>query len=205
MSNSSYFTLLRKSKENLQFSNKLIEEFIISKYNEMMFMNNNKATSVEEMQKEISNYYPITTFKYISIKNKNEYDVVFQFHFTSGFNVLKDEFNLNPYNKYSDIIIDLNLAKEMLIAIDYILSRDYSHKFEDILNNYYINVFGDLIPNFQYRFNDKPDLDEFESEELEKEGFYYLKKCRDIIAAYILIEKENTLNEAEYILLYSVA
>lgn len=205
MSNSSYFTLLRKSKENLQFSDKLIDEFIVSKYNEMTLLNNNKVSSIEEMKKEISNYYPINSFKYISIKDKNEYDVVFQFHFTSGFNVLKEEFNLNPYNKYSDIIIDVNLSKDMLCAIDYILSRNYSHKFEDILNNYYIDVFGNLIPKFQYRFSDKIDLDEYELEEMEKEGIYYLKKCRDILASYILIDKENTLNEAEYILLYSIA
>lgn len=207
MASGSYFTLLRKTKNNLKFSDKFIEEFIIHKYKEAAVFNTtlNVQTAIEDMKKGLCDYHQISTFKYLSLKDNYELDVIMELHFTSGFKILKEEFNMNSYNVNCIKVFDINLCKQMKIALDYILSRDYSKKFEDILDNYYIEMFGNEIPYFQYRFNNNfviPDGD-LESEELIIETDYYYKKLRDLFASYILIDRENTLNEAEYYLLYT--
>lgn len=59
MASGSYFTLLRKTKNNLKFSDKFIEEFIIYKYKESSVFNSalNPQTSVEDMKKDLCDYH----------------------------------------------------------------------------------------------------------------------------------------------------
>jgi hypothetical protein len=115
---------------------------------------------------------------------------------------------MNAYNKYGEKIITLPTAKEMVQAINYILSLKYSRQTELILNNYYINVFEDLYSPFYRRYSNykaENEDEDFQNETIEddKEGIYYLKKLKTTLDTYILLEQENSyINNLEHILIY---
>lgn len=115
--------------------------------------------------------------------------------------MLKDEFNLDSF-KNNELVIDVNMANEIKIAADYLLSRDYSLKFEDILNNYFIDLFGKLLPSYE-SFKSNEEIGE-DSNIFENEGRYFLKKTRMLMETFLYMEKEDSLNELEYKLVYQV-
>lgn len=193
----SYFYILRKTKYNKVYStsafNKIVEEkrWLYDDFKpEKLSLN------------DIQNYQILNDFKCISIQNKTEYDILLDAHFTSGFNCLIEEFNMNAYNKFGEKTIPLYMAKEMAQAVNYILSLNYSKQIELILNNPYLDVFETLYYPFTCRFIHS-DSKDAESNEFDKEGLYFLKKIKNVLDTFILLNDENSFNEeVEYVLVY---
>lgn len=165
MSRGSYFTLYRKRK-NDKVSAEIIEtlknEYF--EFNKKSFFNDNqdnemlkmdipllmhstfkaKCIEIDELNKESKLYYDIDGISY---------DKLLDFHFCSSFGCLIDRFRLDPYHfKNNSIFISKDEASKMLQAIEYVLSEDYSKKFESILNNEYVEIFGDGYSMFDDRF-----------------------------------------------------
>lgn len=138
----------------------------------------------------------------LSIKDKQYFNILLDAHFSSQFTELKDEYNLNPYNGTNQVVIDIHTAKEMLQAIKYLLSRNYSLGIEDILDNYWISVFSELLPSY-YTQNITDSEFINENKDIEQEGKYILTKFKTVLETYILLVNENCCNEYQYILLYS--
>lgn len=82
------------------------------------------------------------------------HDKLLEFHFGSSFTCLKEKFRTNAYVfSESSVIVSKAEAEKMLQAIEYVLSEDYSKKFEDILDNEYVEVFGRGFSKFDDRFS----------------------------------------------------
>ena len=205
MAAGSYFVLLRSINENEQYEDEYkVEDFKI-KYIEKNNFSKSGNFYINEFHK-----YPLKvdfdfdedkTYKWVSIRNRKIYDQIFKFNFISGYTTLKDEFNLDSF-KNNELVIDVNMANDIKLAIDYLLSRDYSLKFEDILNNYFIDLFGKLLPSYE-SFKSNEEICE-DSNIFENEGRYFLKKTKVLMDAFLYMEKEDSLNELEYKLVYQV-
>jgi len=199
----SYLIILRRNEFNKQYTKKAFNKLVDDK---RWLVDDFKPDKLE--LSDLQTFQKINDFKCISIQNRTEYDILLEAHFTSGFNCLIQEFNMNAYNKYGEKIITLPTAKEMVQAINYILSLKYSRQTELILNNYYINVFEDLYSLFYRRYSNykaENEDEDFQNETIEddKEGIYYLKKLKTTLDTYILLEQENSyISNLEHILIY---
>lgn len=206
MSSGSYFLMLRTSKS---IENEIVDKKEIQSYIDDF---NKKYTCIgfqsDTFEDKEFYAYPLTlehneinNYKWVSFKTGKIYDEIFCLNFLSDFAQLKEEYALDPFRN-SEMKISFGQAKEMLVAINYLLSRNFSLKTEDILNNHYIRVFGEMLPSYEAflngkRFYENNDLDENESR-------YVLNKLQSLFNIYIWMENENSLNECEYILLYHV-
>lgn len=165
MSSGSYFTIYRKCKNVVLEAEKLQalrNEYIDAVKNGLFGYNKDNAK--DDIPLLLHDGYKSNSYD-LECKNNNFYDNdgilherLLDFHFGSSFTCLKTEFNLNPYiNKESSVFISKDEASKMLQAINYILSNDYSKKFEEILNNKYVDIFGDGYSLFDDRFKQKKD------------------------------------------------
>jgi hypothetical protein len=197
MSFSSDFILLRKVKNSKPISN-IALQLIKKNWIKETFINTvdlNICQTVEFIRVEEESH------EFISTNNKCKYLEIMLTHFNSSLVVLKNFYNLNPYNEHSQITIDLVTAKTIKQAIKYLLSRNYSCEFEEILDNEFISVLSELIPIYKcIKLKQKNLLDE-ESE--SEEGFNILKRMLNILSTYISICEENYYDD-EYILIYNV-
>lgn len=193
----SYFYILRKTKYSKTYSNTIFNKIVEKK----RWLYDDLKTEKLKLE-DIQNYQLFDDFKCISIKNKTEYDILLEAHFTSGFSCLIEEFNMNAYNKFGEITIPMYMAKEMVQAANYILSLNYSRQMELILNNPYLEVFETLYQPFMMRFNSSNEYNE-EVNEYDREGLYYLKKVKQVLDTFILLNDENYFDkETEYVLIY---
>lgn len=159
MSSGSYFTIYRKH------TNKKVAQDVLDalkeqyrKSNQSSFSSSSKdpddfpilmhASFKSELQEDDENcsvYYD---------KDGVVHDKLLEFHFGSSFTCLKEKFRTNAYVfSESSVIVSKAEAEKMLQAIEYVLSEDYSKKFEDILDNEYVEVFGRGFSKFDDRFS----------------------------------------------------
>lgn len=207
MATGSYFILLRSINGNEQYEdNYKIEDFKM-KYTEKNNFSKSKNFYINEFHVHPlkfdfdSDFDENKNYKWVSIRNGKIYDQIFKFNFISGYTTLREEFNLDSFQN-NELVIDVNMANEIKIAVDYLLSRNFSLKFEDILNNNFISLFGKLLPSYEnFKLNEEICED---SNIFENEGRYFLKKTRMLMEAFLYMEKENSLNELEYKLVYHV-
>lgn len=82
-----------------------------------------------------------------------EHKKLLDFHFGSSFTSLKEHFRLNAYKfSESSTLVSKAEAAKILQAIEYILSGEYSKKFEDVLSNEYASILGEGYSPFENRF-----------------------------------------------------
>lgn len=177
MASGTIFTILRnKSDNNIFISDEVILEKVNSFGKEHNF-NFKEITSVNELHR----YHALGESTFIDIKEHKFVESIFSTNFCSSFTAFAEYFNLNAYSlKYDQEIITLNMAKEMLQALKYLLNEQYSKSFENVLNNPYIKIFSDY--SYAYYKWKNPETEAIEAE-FEK---YYLTDLHDILSAYIL-------------------
>ena len=161
MSSGSYFTIYRKCKSIVAPASKL--EAIVAEYKKssesslfssktenneadlpLLMHENFKAGCVYDDENDNHNYYD---------KSGVLHEKLLEFHFCSTFTCLKEHFKLNPYKfSESSCFISKDEARKMLQAAEYVLSNEYSKKFEDILSNEYVEMFGSGYSLFDSRF-----------------------------------------------------
>ena len=164
MASGSYFTIFRKSKSITLPADKL--EALKAEY---MKLNDNifpkedgKSCNIPLLMQEDFVY---SEYGLDKARSNNYYDKdgvlhekLLTFDFCSTFTCLKEKFNLNAYkNDECSAMISQDEARKMLQAIKYVLSGEYSKKFEDILNNEYVQLFGDGYSLFDNRFSKHKD------------------------------------------------
>lgn len=164
MASGSYFTIFRKSKSITLPATKL--EMLKAEYmkmNSSLFKEeDDKSSNVPLLMQEDFTYSDCEIDK---AKSNNYYDKdgvlhekLLTFDFCSTFTCLKEKFNLNAYkNSECSVMISKDEARKMLQAIKYVLSGEYSKKFEDILNNEYVQLFGNGYSLFDNRFSKHKD------------------------------------------------
>lgn len=161
MSSGSYFTIYRKTSRSVQAD---VLEAVREEYRK------SNASSLSTSSSEDKDDFPVlmnTNFKselqeidercneYID-KDGVVHEKLLDFHFGSSFTCLKDKFRTNPYKfSESSLIISRDEAEKMLQAAEYVLSENYSKKFEDILSNEYVELFGRGLSAFDDRFREK--------------------------------------------------
>lgn len=153
----------------------------------------------------IAKYLPIPKGEeiinlYVNMTTGEVFEDIFNMHFITDFTTLKEEWNMHSLNP--QIIVNVETAKEIVQAIEYILSGNYSEQAENILKNYYISVFGEHYPLYLLRY-DFGENKEIDSVWLRREK-YYLNKVKCALSAFIWLMNENTLNEYKYDLLYLI-
>lgn len=142
------------------------------------------------------------SFDYIMVENKTPYNVALEYNFNSIASSVKDVFveefgmySCNPQRKW--MVIDECVAREMLVAVDYILLEHYDKKIEDVLQNRFIESIGSMSGAYQkYDYNLRfPDDKEYSEEDHSDT----IKRFRTILSAFL-----ETCSEGGYILTATV-
>jgi len=196
MAHGSFFIILRYNNSiNKDLAQKVIDDNEILK-DEW----NGKTIDIND----VYDYFPVNikTHEYINIKNGKTYSELLNVHFNSVFRSLIEEFNMNPYNKTSQIILNYNITSKMIQAINYILSNNYNKDFEKILDNYYLKVFEDLYPDFYNRFNNNFE-EYYELKNENDEAISILNRVLHTLNTYKLMQDENDINKDEILLIYN--
>ena len=183
MSSGSYFTLYRKNEKAKvgQDVIKALEEEYYKSNKDGLF--NNKDDNALRADIPMLMCSSFTASDDIGEKNANgskfvfydkdgiRYDKLLEFSFCSTFSGLKKKLDLDPYSyKRASKIISKDEAKKILQAIEYVLSGNYSKKFESILRNEYIEALGNGYSPFDKRFNKVPN-----SVYIDKDGDGYIE------------------------------
>lgn len=206
MSCPSEFIILRK------YNNSIIpesqREFMYKKFMEdSLFSPNDYMTGNKLKDKDswVAKYLPIPKGEeaislYVNMTTGEVFEDIFNMHFITDFTTLKELWNMHSLNP--QILINVETAKEIIQAIEYILSGNYSEQVENILKNNYISVFGEHYPLYltRYDFGENKEID---SDWLRREK-YYLNKAKCALSAFVWLMDENTLNEYKYDLLYCI-
>lgn len=155
----------------------------------------------------------------------NPVDELISEYFISNYHELWDEFNLQGYNfGRSEYQISISEAKEISVAIKYLLNGEYSEKIEDVLNNKWIKIFGDEYPkyfNFYSTKNKKiyiekenddcwsinfgDDIIEREYQETNTEKELNMRSTLQILETFINLCNEYHEKYIDYMLIYSVS
>lgn len=213
MSSGSYFTLYRKNEKAKvgQDVIKALEEEYYKSNKDGLF--NNKDDNALRADIPMLMCSSFTAADDIGEKNANgskfvfydkdgiRYDKLLEFSFCSTFSGLKKKLDLDPYSyKRASKIISKDEAKKILQAIEYVLSGNYSKKFESILRNEYIEALGNGYSPFDKRFNKVPN-----SVYIDKEGDGYIVNFGDALSDAEAAEEDDgmefSLNQAKTALL----
>lgn len=231
MASGSFFTIYRKRKDKSVLAKVALDAI----KNQYYLSNKRSSFNGNKTDDELKSNVPIlmdASFKaeltkrddlpsYIFYDNDGyEYDKLLDFHFCSTFSCLKEYFRLDAYSfKNSSTLISKDEAKKILQAIDYVLSNEYSKKFEDVLSNEYVELFGAEYSPFVHRFDDasKPiyidknddgfvvrtgdDLYDREIAECDNDAIYNMKKTKACMEAFLRAE-DNSWDKQELILEY---
>ena len=205
MASGSYFVILRYNNDNKFYDKSIIDNYIVD-FKEYARNRFNSAVNIEKYQKLPLNlkfddmFDEPKEFRYVSIDTYKIYDEIGTFYFISGFTKLKEFYNMDAFRN-SEVEISLETAQEIKIAAEYLLNRDYSLKTEDLLDNYFIRCLGEQLPSYEHFIsgNEEP----FDNNDcFECEGRNFLRKTLDVMRTFIRLMNENSLNEAEYKLIY---
>lgn len=105
--------------------------------------------------------------KYILSTDGRSMDKLLEWDFTSGFDCLINEWNLSYYNfKNNEYIIDVETAKQLLAAAEYLLGGEYSDSIERSMNNPYIHILsegctGDCYWKYVHRKRNARKMEKF--------------------------------------------
>jgi len=96
-------------------------------------------------------YIPMD-FMYVDMETHEDVHKLISSDFPSTFSQLRNHWGLNPY-KYADgsRLVTKAEAKQIISAIRYLLSGEYSDKVENILDNEYIRILGEEYPKWSNR------------------------------------------------------
>lgn len=149
MSHGSWFLILRSNKSYVTAEQ--IDQFFKKNKN---ILNDSLFKKTKTLD-DICDYFSLDyqNHLYVNVKNRKLYSELLNVHFNSQFNQLKQFYNMNPYNKYCQLVLSYSQAKRMLQTINYIRLRKYDKDFQRILDSEYLNMFEDLDPIFEYRFS----------------------------------------------------
>ena len=107
MPSGSYFLILRHDVE--KYSDKDFEQLVKDNYNQ--WLKNDFNPGNDYTLDEIQEFQQVNDKMYVSVHSKKKYDLIMDAYFNSVFTCLKDEFNMNPYNKYGEHEISLSEEK----------------------------------------------------------------------------------------------
>ena len=103
------------------------------------------------IQKEDSPWMIQKEFRYVTKKDHKLCDLLLEWNFGSGFDCLKQEWNLSPYKfKYSQKVISKDEAEKMLVAVSYLLNGDWSASIEKTIGDKYLALFTDGYSGYSY-------------------------------------------------------
>ena len=103
------------------------------------------------IQKEDGPWMIQKEFRYVTKKDHKLCDLLLEWSFGSGFDCLKQEWNLSPYKfKYSQKVISKDEAEKMLVAVSYLLNGDWSASTEKAIGDKYLTLFTDGYSSDSY-------------------------------------------------------
>ena len=90
-------------------------------------------------------------FRYVTKKDHKLCDLLLEWDFGSGFDCLKQEWNLSPHKfKYCQKVISKDEAEKMLVAVSYLLNGDWSASTEKVIGDKYLKLFTDGYSSDSY-------------------------------------------------------
>lgn len=187
MSRGSTFVILRKERN----PNKITEE----QFGEYC---KNWYTDWKGNPSDIKDIPELICYNDTSYVNKNSLELLTKLveaTFTSDFAVLIDYYNLSYYadaGRKDRVILSPETARNMLQAVKYLLSEEYSKSTEELLDNKWIEVFStDWSPYLEWKHKEEFSEDEWAQ--------YRMKRLKQIFETYLFINSES---DEEIILLY---
>lgn len=195
MASGSLFTLLRKRKCSKILDKQEVIDIINKKNIQESYGNIVQITDLNEVE----HFYPINEYEYIDTKTFNCFDRLFTINFCSSFTALNEYFCLNAYDvSNNQIQISIHVAKQILQAVEYLLSEKYSKQFENILDSSFINI----LSEYSYPYN-KWKYPKICSIQEDYEG-YYLTNLKKVLISYIFFtEYTCDSDEDTFTLIYT--
>lgn len=186
MSRGSFFILLRENNTINDNELLLFKQSYLNKINE----NSYEKYTLDNFN--FNQFICLDDYIYIDTINKIKYTELFNLHFISTFSYLKEYWNMSEFNNNPQKVINTNIAKLLLQAIDYILSENYNKQFENILNNQYVNVLASDYPPY-YKFVHNENSYNNEDEFWENETISHLTRMKIIINTFLEIKDDYKL------------
>lgn len=205
MSRGTTFKLLKRSRVELEPNTgsrlaKIYEEH--GKDNEQFFMNNRRPKDAPKHPRFIDSEE--RAYDYVDVEANVPYNKAFEVTFNSVFGNMRDvlirEYGMNSYDPwFSEMEIKNTMAREMLIAVNYLLLEHYDEKIEDVMDNSFIDSLGTLSEKYnEWKYKKMfPDADDYTPEEDNSDA---LKRLRTILSAFL----EETYDANNYILVVEV-
>lgn len=205
MSRGTTFKLLKKSRVKLEpgAGAKLAKNYEErGKVNEQFFVNDRRPRNAPKYPKFIDSCDP--AYDYVDTEANVPYNKALEVTFNSVFGdmreILINEYGMNPYDPwFSEMEVKETMAREMLIAVNYLLLEHYDKKIEEVMDNPFIDPLGTLSEKYnEWKYKQMfPDADDYTPEEDNSDA---LKRLRTILSAFL----EEKYDSNYYILVVEV-
>ena len=186
--------LLKKSRCGVDVS---FVKNVISKYEKQMKDCTLSPKTIDEKNPSHPKFIgaDVNEFDVIDPDSRTPYNISLEMDFNSIFSnvrdFLSDEYQLDPYDpSRSQMVIDEKMAKDMLVAANYILLEHFDEKIEKVMDNPFIEPIGsmsDRYSEYKYRLKFPDDTEPFD----EEDNTYTIERLRTILEAYLSTETSD--------------
>jgi hypothetical protein len=146
----------------------------------------------------------IKEFDYLDTMTAIPYNVALEYTFNSIFGnvreMLMDQYDMDSYDPWkSQLVVTEQMARDMLVAANYILLEHFDEKMEKVMDNPFIDVIGsmsDKYSEYKYRLKFPNDEEPFVEEE---DNTCVIESLKTILSAFLTTDKPD-----EYVLVAEV-
>lgn len=145
----------------------------------------------------------IKEFDYLDTMTAIPYNVALEYTFNSVFSnvreMLMDQYGMDSYDPWkSQLVVTEQMARDMLVATNYILLEHFDEKIEKVMDNPFIDVIGsmsDKYSEYKYKLKFPNDEEPF----VEEDNTCVIESLKTILSAFL-----TTNNPDEYVLVAEV-
>lgn len=145
----------------------------------------------------------IKEFDYLDTMTAIPYNVALEYTFNSVFGnvreMLMDQYGMDSYDPWkSQLVVTEQMARDMLVAANYILLEHFDEKIEKVMDNPFIDVIGsmsDKYSEYKYKLKFPNDEEPF----VEEDNTCVIESLKTILSAFL-----TTDNPDEYVLVAEV-
>ena len=203
MSRGTTFRLMKKSRAEVgdNFPKFLIEEYEKKNEKNREFFKREPGDFTPVYPKFID--AEIKEFDYLDTMTAIPYNIALEYTFNSIFSevreMLMDQYDMDSYDPWkSQLVVTEQMARDMLVAANYILLEHFDEKIEKVMDNPFIDVLGSMSDKYsEYRYKLKFPKDE--EPFVENDNTNLIESLKTILSAYLTAENQN-----DYILVIEV-
>ena len=193
MSRGTTFWLLKKSNAAVweNFTNERISDYEKSHNDCEVFSNRIPGMDNPKHPKFIAS--GMNLFDLVDTETSIPYNIALEYAFNSIFGevreMLMDQYGLNSYAPWnSQMVVSREMARDMLVAANYILLEHFDEKIEKVMDNPFIDSIGSMSEKYleyQYKLKFPNDSEPFHDED----NVCMIESLRTILSAFLDTDK----------------